>query len=203
MSRKVLVATAGMALLCMTATSWASVIPAGVTAVGSTSDIDLTGTPFTALKATSGAISLGGFTWAQFSSTNGHTYGAGAGYSGDLGSLMGTLFTSEPGWNSPCHVTVTGLDASQTYMVQALVYEPWGRGLSYDIDGTALGSNSGQGFDVKATVTGVTQFTFTDISTSGNTGAISGLIVTPVPEPVTMALLAMGGVSVLLRRKRR
>jgi hypothetical protein len=118
-------------------------------------------------------------------------------------------------------VDIGGLDAGKSYMVQILAgdarAESWAAwDFNVVVDGADTGSNFAwgvqHGTDIEKNVLiveGITGVTSTSITLLGggdagsaNSPGISGFIVTEVPEPSTTALLGLGGLALIFRRRK-
>jgi len=136
-------------------------------------------------------------------------FGAGAGV--DL-NRTGTYSTGVTATN------LTGLTSGQQYRIQALVYDGRGpqTGRTLEIDGATMGTYAngingtswGPGLLMTGTFTAdaTTEQSFT-IETLETTGASSGsqlnaITLYTVPEPSSAALLGLGGLALILRRRK-
>jgi len=114
---------------------------------------------------------------------------------------MGTERQSRPGTE-----TITlAVTPDQAYILE--LYSGRSRGHDITVDGVLVASDFGATasmvYSGEFTPAGSTMTLTFDDADGSNDGLYTGLTLHTIPEPATMSLLAIGGLGVLLKRRRR
>ncbi|MGJ8672890.1 PEP-CTERM sorting domain-containing protein [Rubritalea sp.] len=189
----------------------------GATGSGSISTVEGTYSLINTTGASAGQVVVSSGVTANWGDS-----GSGANYTGSkplaLSGIAATatddgLFLNNNGGTPTVTFAFTGLDASQAYTV--LFYSARGNngGPATDI-GVSVGSGTGASISNSlnndsevgtfvATTTAAGELSLTYSSGGGNTAtALNFMSITTVPEPSSTALLGLGGIAMILRRRR-